>query len=245
MYFFGAYFTFHKELNDFLSKYQKDKTIFYKFNGKPSVKDSIEAIGIPHTEVEHIIVNGISVEFSCHIKNRDEINVYPLCSDIKCTNLIKLREEIGDAGFILDVNLGKLARLLRMCGFDALYNNSYDDHQIAQLAADSGRIVLTRDRRLLKFKDITYGYWLRSDDPHRQIKEVLKRYGLYGSINEFKRCIRCNGFIQRVDKNAIIDILEPLTEKYYNEFYRCDTCEQIYWKGSHYYKMKDYLDALL
>ena len=245
MYFFGANFTFHKELNDFLSKYQKDKTIFYRFNGKPSVKDSIEAIGVPHTEVEHIIANGISVGFDYHIKNRDEINVYPLFSDIKCSDPIKLRPEIDGVGFILDVHLGKLARLLRMCGFDTIYCNDYDDHRIAGLAAGSGRIVLTRDRRLLKFKNIVYGYWLRSGNPHDQLKEVLKRYCLYDSIEEFKRCIRCNGFIEKVDKDTIIEILEPLTKKYYDEFYRCNSCSQVYWKGSHYDKMKGYLDALV
>ncbi len=245
MYFFGAYFTFYKQLNDFLSKYQKNKTIFYEFNGKPSVKDSIEAIGIPHTEVEHIIANGISVGFSYHITNRDEVCVYPHSSDIKSTDPHKLRPELNGVGFILDVHLGKLARLLRMCGFDTFYNNSYDDHQIAHIAAGSGRIVLTRDRRLLNFGDIVYGYWLRSDDPHKQLKEILSRYGLYGSINEFKRCIKCNGFIEQVDKNTIISSLEPLTEKYYDEFYRCDSCRQIYWKGSHYEKMKSYLDSLV
>lgn len=245
MFFFGAYFTFYKQLNDFLSKYQKNKTIFYEFNGKPSVKDSIEAIGIPHTEVEHIMVNGVPVGFSYHIKNRDEIHVYPLYPDIKPSVPVKLRQEIEHAEFISDVNLGKLARLLRMCGFDTLYNNSYDDHYIARLAAGSGRIVLTRDRRLLKYNDIIYGYWLRSDDPHKQLKEVLDRYSIYESINEFKRCIRCNGFINKVDKETISDILEPLTKKYYNEFYRCDSCRQIYWKGSHYEKMKNYLDSLV
>jgi uncharacterized protein with PIN domain len=245
MYFFGAYFTFYNELGDFLSKFQKNKTIFYRFNGKPSVKDSIEAIGIPHTEVEYITANGISVRFDYHIKNRDQINVYPIYSNINYSNLIELRQEIDEVGFVLDVHLGKLARLLRMSGFDTIYSNNYDDHQIARLAANSGRILLTRDRRLLKFKDITYGYWLRSVDPDVQLKEVLKRFALFDSIDQFKRCMKCNGLIGQVDKNKIIDKLEPLTKKYYSEFYRCDSCKQIYWKGSHYEKMKDYIDSLV
>lgn len=244
MYFFGAYFTFHDDLYDFLSKFPKNQEVFYRFNGNPSIKDSIEAIGVPHTEVEYITANGISVGFGYHLKNKDKINVYSLNSDIKCSNLVRLREKPRDIAFILDVHLGKLARLLRMCGFDTIYSNSYNDHIIASLAADSCRIVLTRDRRLLRFKDIIYGYWLRSVDPHEQLKEVLMRYELYDSIYRFYRCIKCNGLIEQVEKNEVIDRLEPLTKKYYDEFYQCDSCKQVYWKGSHYSKMKDYLDSL-
>lgn len=242
---FGAHFRFHDELNDFLDKYRKNQSIFYTFGGKPSVKDCIEALGVPHTEVDCIIASKAGVDFSYHVTNRDSIDVYPAGSIDTNSTCVHLRPDINRWEFILDVHLGKLARFLRMCGFDTIYENDFDDHRLARLAAQSGRILLTRDRRLLMFKDIVYGYWLRAVDPDRQLKEVLTRFSLFERIENFKRCIRCNGIIEPVDKQSVIDELEPLTKKHYDQFYQCVSCRQIYWKGSHYDKMSEYLQSIV
>ncbi len=233
-----ALFHFHRELRDFFPDPGTSFPIRYGFDGKPSVKDSIEALGVPHTEVDSIVVNGSSVGFGCHLKDDDEVSVYPASFSPEIPGKVALRGEPRPS-FVVDVNLGKLARRLRMLGFDAAYRNDYADHDIAGLAGREGRIVLTRDRRLLRFRIIEHGYWLRSDDPNRQISEVIKRYALSLLIKPFKRCLVCNGVIKPVEKDKVIDRLEPRTKIYYEDFYICSGCGKIYWKGSHYEHMNE------
>jgi len=238
-----AQFRFHGELNDFLPGHYKNLQIQYCFDGKPSVKDSIEAIGVAHTEVDLIVVNGNSVGFDYHMHDGDEASVYPVFNDVDITAKATLREK-PPPEFVVDVNLGKLAKLLRMCGFDAIYSNNYTDHVVAQIADTENRIVLTRDRRLLKQRIITHGYWLRSTDPDQQIYEVLRRFDLFAIVKPFNRCLECNGLINPVEKDEILDQLEPKTIQYFDEFYQCLDCKRIYWKGSHYEHMSKFLDNL-
>ena len=240
---FKALFRFYSELNEFIPSHYKNLQIQYDFEGKPSIKDSIEAIGVPHTEVDLIIVNGNSVGFDYHLKNGDEASVYPVFSDVDISTKATLREN-PEPVFIVDVNLGKLAKNLRMCGFDAIYSNKYSDHDVAQLADRDNRIVLTRDRRLLKQRIITHGYWLRSTDPDQQIYEVFKRFDLFSIVKPFNRCLECNGLIKPVEKDEILDQLEPKTIQYFDEFYQCQDCKRIYWKGSHYEHMSKVLDKI-
>lgn len=238
-----ALFRFHDELNDFLPGRYKNVQVQYDFDCKPSIKDSIEALGVPHTEVDLIIVNGNSVGFDYHVQDSDEALVYPVLNDVDISNKVKLREK-PEHIFIVDVNLGKLAKLLRMCGFDAIYSNSYTDYDVAQSADKENRIVLTRDRRLLKQRIITHGYWLRSADPDQQIYEVLKRFDLFSIVKPFNRCLECNGLIKPVEKEEILNQLEPKTIQYFDEFYQCQGCKRIYWKGSHYEHMSKVLDKI-
>lgn len=238
-----ALFRFFGELTDFLSEGEGRVEVTYEFNGNPSVKDSIEAVGVPHTEVNLILVNGDSVGFGYQLGEGDKVSVYPVSEDVDVYPRVRLREKPPNR-FILDVHLGKLARLLRMLGFDALYRNDYRDREIARVSAEENRVVLTRDRRLLQFRVITHGYWLRSTDPDEQLQEVIERYELSSEIEPFNRCMECNGKIQPVGKNVISHRLEPLTERYYDEFYRCVSCNKIYWKGSHYDQMRDYMEEL-
>lgn len=176
--------------------------------------------------------------FGHHISDGDKVEVYPPSHDYDLEDKAELRGVAG-ARFIADVHLGKLARLLRLLGFDTFYRNDYDDHEIAELAAELDRIVLTRDRWLLKFSSIIHGCWIRSHYPHEQLEEVLNRYHLLDSINPFNRCLVCNGSISAVAKDLISDHLEPKTILYYNEFFQCEHCCKIYWKGSHYEKMRN------
>lgn len=244
MYEFKAEFRFFDELNDFLSEQRKNKTLTYQFNKNPSIKDSIESHGVPHTEVELILVNGGSVGFDYHMKDGDKVKVYPDSEGEEIPSKVKLRD-VPKINFVLDVHLGKLARILRLLGFDALYRNDYDDHEIVSIAENEERIVLTRDRKLLRFKAIEHGYWLRSTNPNEQILEVAKRYNLYLKIEPFHRCLECNGIIQEVNKESIIDQLEPKTKIYFEEFFECIDCNKIYWKGSHYDHMVSYIDQLM
>lgn len=238
---YRAFFHFHSELRDFFADPGAAISLKYDFDGKPSVKDAIEAMGVPHTEVDSIVVNGSSVGFGCHLKDGDAVSVYPASLSPEIPGKVALRGEPRPS-FVVDVNLGKLARRLRMLGFDAAYRNDYADHEIAGLAEREGRIVLTRDRRLLRFRIIEHGYWLRSDDPNRQISEVIKRYVLSPLVKPFKRCLVCNGVINPVEKEKVFDRLEPRTKIYYKDLYICSGCGKIYWKGSHYEHMNETLE---
>jgi len=238
-----ALFRFNGELNDFLPGHYKNLQVQYTFDGKPSIKDSIEAIGVPHTEVDLILINGNSVGFDYHLQDGDEASVYPVFNNVDISNKVKLKEK-PEPVFIVDVNLGKLVKLLRMCGFDAIYSNKYTDHNIAELAEKEDRIVLTRDRRLLRQRIIIHGYWLRSIDPDQQIYEVLKRFDLFSIVKPFNICLECNGLIKPVEKDEILNQLEPKTIQYFDEFYQCQNCKKIYWKGSHYEHMSKFLDNI-
>ncbi len=240
---YSAYFRFHGELNDFLPHSARDKQVHYEFDRNPSIKDSIEAIGVPHTEVNQIIVNGDSVGFGYHMAEGDDVSVYPVSINVDISPRVKLREEPVHI-FIVDVNLGKLARLLRMAGFDSEFRNNYNDHDVARLAHTENRIVLTRDRRLLRHKIITHGYWIRSFEPRRQFVEVLDRFGLWSEISPFNRCLECNGIIEPISKEDVIDQLEPRTVLYYDEFFRCADCGNIYWKGTHFDHMNSVLEEI-
>ncbi len=240
-----AYFRFYEELNDFLPPDKLKRSFPYRFNGNPSIKDAIEAIGVPHPEVEMILVNGASVGFEYHLRNYDRVSVYPVFETIDVSPLLKIREKpLRRNAFVLDVHLGKLARMLRMLGFDALYGNDYKDREIIDLAVKEQRVVLTRDRRLLRVKVITHGYWVRSTDPETQAREALRRFDLSSQIKPFHRCMVCNGEIIAIEKSAVLNQLEPLTVRYYDEFYRCVDCNKIYWRGSHYQRMIDRIDRL-
>ena len=234
-----AEFRFYEELNDFLLPAQRKRSLEYRFQGHPGIKDPIEAFGVPHTEVDLIVVNGESVGFDYQLQTGDRVTVYPMFESFDVSPLVKLREKpLRRTAFVLDVNLGKLARRLRMLGFDALYDNRYEDAEVADIAATEGRIVLTRDRRLLFAKRITHGYWVRSTDPRRQVDEVLTRFDLRRQIRPFRRCMRCNGLLREVPKAEVLDRLEPKTKLYYERFYQCGGCGKVYWEGSHIEDMR-------
>lgn len=241
-----AAFRFYEELNDFLPRYHRKKTVSYRFNGHPGIKDSIEALGIPHTEVDLIVVNGESVGFDYQLAHGDRVAVYPVFESLDISPIVKLREKpLRQTAFILDVHLGKLARILRMLGLDVLYRTDYDDPEIIRIALVENRIILTRDRRMLFNSSITHGHWLHSTNSEEQASEVLERFDLARQVRRFLRCPACNGLLQSVPKEEILDQLEPLTKKYYTEFYQCPDCQKIYWKGTHYDRIVDKLNAII
>ncbi len=235
----AAEFRFYEELNDFLPRHHRKKAISYAFNGHPAIKDSIEALGVPHTEVDLIIVNGNSVGFGYQLQPNDRAAIYPVFESLDIAPIVRLRETpLRETAFVLDVHLGKLARILRLLGFDTLYRTDYDDAEIIRIAIEENRIILTRDRRML------HARWLHSTNSEQQAREVLERFDLSRQIRRFLRCPTCNGLIEAVDKKSVFDQLEPLTQKYYTEFFQCTDCRKIYWKGSHYDRIIDKLDTI-
>jgi uncharacterized protein with PIN domain len=240
-----ATFRFYEELNDFLPRLRRGRELAYAFNGIPGIKDAIEAQGIPHTEVELILVNGESCGFDRRLEPGDRVSVYPVFETLDISPLVRLRERpLRRTAFILDVHLGRLARLLRLLGFDTLYRTDYDDPEIIRIALAEHRIILTRDRRLLRDRRITHGRWLHSTDAREQAREVIGRFQLEDAVRRFVRCPLCNGLVRAVGKSEVLDRLEPLTRRYYSEFYRCTDCLRIYWKGSHYARIVDTLNGI-
>lgn len=236
---------FYEELNDFLPAEQRKVTFTHELNRRTSIKDVIESFGVPHTEVEIILINGESVDFSTIVQDGDRISVYPVFESIDVFPLIRLRPDtLRHPTFVIDSNLGRLARYLRMLGFDCLYSNTYTDKTIATIASEQHRTVLTRDRTLLRRKVITHGYFVREVRPRFQVKEVLTRFDLTRLIQPFTRCINCNGELAKVEKQAVIHLLEPKTKKYYDSFKQCSGCQQIYWKGSHHQRAMALINEL-
>jgi uncharacterized protein len=234
---------FYEELNDFLPPKRRKTTFPHELTRRTSVKDLIESFGVPHTEVEVILVNGDSVDFSYIVQPDDHISVYPVFESLDVRPLIRLRDKpLRDPRFVIDTNLGQLARYLRLLGFDVIYRNDFTDREVAQIANQERRVVLTRDRALLQHKIITRGYFVRADKPRIQVREILTRLDLYGALRPFTRCLRCNGELETVDKAAVLEQLEPKTRKYYRRFRRCQNCGQAYWKGSHFNRMEKLCD---
>lgn len=240
-----ADFRFYEELNDFLPVHKRKQVFTYSFSGNPAIKDAIESIGVPHVEVDLILVNGISVDFSYKLRNADSVSVYPVFESIDISPITHLREKpLRETKFILDVHLGKLAKYLRLCGFDTFYNKDYEDREIIRLALSDKRIILTRDIDLLKNKKLTHAYWIRSQYLEEQLKEVFLRFDLKKQIKLFALCLECNIMLKDVSKAEILSELLPKTRLYHNAFKRCPDCKRIYWPGSHYQRMKKYMEGL-
>lgn len=241
----AAAFRFYEELNDFLPRHRKKVTWTYCFDGHPGIKDAVEAQGVPHTEVDLIVVNGCSVGFDYQLRRGDRVAVYPVFESLDISPAVRLRAApLRRTAFILDVHLGKLARLLRLLGFDTLYRSDYDDPEIIRIALAQHRIILTRDRLLLHDRRITHARWLHSVWAEEQAVEVIRRFQLENDIRRFRRCPVCNGIIEPVEKTAVAARLEPLTKRYYSEFFQCSACRKIYWKGTHYDRIVKKLDAI-
>jgi len=237
-----AWFRFYEELNDFLPVLKRKISFTYSFKGNPSVKDAIEAIGIPHVEVDMIMVNGTSVDFSYKLRNEDQVSVYPVFESLNITGITSLREKpLRIMKFIPDVHLGKLSKYLRLCGFDTVFDTILSDKEIIDLSLKEHRIILTRDRGLLKNKRVTHGYWVRSIRPEEQLREILQRFDLKNNLHPFIRCMECNGMLNNVPKEEIMNRLLPKTIDYYTEFKRCLECGKIYWEGSHYERLKEFI----
>ena len=239
-------FHFYGDLKRFLSADRQDKSFVYHVKGCPSIKDTIEALGVPHTEVDAVVVNGQSVHFHYQFKDKANVHVYPDVLRIRRRNIKKLKPKVPvNPRFILDVQLGKLCRYLRLLGFDALYDSRYADQQLVRIGVKEKRLILTRDIGLLKNKQIRYGYFIRQTDPQKQMGEVVSQFQLKKKITPFKTCMKCNGRLRKVAKKIIIDQLPQMVKKYYQDFCRCPSCGKIYWKGSHHKRLEEMIGQAL
>ncbi len=237
---------FYAGLRDFLDTDRRSGTVTRTFDVPGSVKDMIEACGVPHTEVAVVLANGEAVDFSYRVADRDRIAVYPpfYSFEIEPSRLVS-PEPLPERRFVLDGHLSALARYLRLLGFDAVRENSWTDPELVAISVDQDRTLLTRDIGLLMHGRLTHGYFVRAIDPDLQLLEVVRRFELATGTAPFSRCMACNGDLRTVDKNAIADRLEPETRRHYDEFKMCADCDRIFWKGPHYSRLQGIVDQAI
>ena len=236
---------FYEELNDFLPAALRKRPFGCDFKPTQSVKHLIENRGVPHTEVEIILVNGISVDFGYLPADGDRISVYPMFERLDVSPLLRLRERpLRDPRFLADAHLGRLARYLRLLGFDTLFYNDAGDQRLVEISVSERRVLLTRDRALLMHRALTHGCFIHAVAPVKQIEELFERLDLHRLVAPFTRCMECNGHLLRVEKREILSVLPKRAGQIYTEFWRCSDCAKIYWKGSHYRRLARFVRAL-
>jgi uncharacterized protein with PIN domain len=239
-----ATFRFYQELNDFLPPARRQIAFDHDWRGTPSIKHLIESLGVPHTEVDLILVNDRSVDWAYQPQEGDRIAVYPVFESLDIMPLIRLRPQpLREVRFVLDGHLGRLAAYLRMLGFDTWYQNQVDDAVLAEISKNEQRILLTRDQGLLKRSAVTHGYWVRATMPREQLREIEQRFDLQRLIQPFTRCLRCNGLLQATTLDEVKDKVPPNAASYYHEFWRCTSCRKVFWPGSHYQRMTRLIEA--
>jgi uncharacterized protein len=230
----SAEFRFYEELNDFLPPARRKRPFTRRFRGTPSVKDTIEAIGVPHTEIDLILVDGRSVGFEERLQGGERVAVYPVFERLDVSPLVRLRPApLRVTRFVADVHLGTLARHLRLLGFDTLWRNDLEDDRIIRLALDERRIILTRDKGILKDGRVTHGYWLRATDPMAQLEETVRALDLGARFEPYSRCLECNGELQPIARAQAARSVPLQVFLLHREFRRCDDCGRVYWPGSH------------
>lgn len=229
-------------LNDFVLPERRHVAWAHAFEGGASVKDVIEGLGVPHPEVDLIVVNGESVGFEHAVQDADRIAVFPRFETLDVAAVTRVRQAPPDpVRFVLDVHLGKLARHLRLAGLDAVYRRDATDDELAEIAGRERRILLTRDRELLKRRIVVHGYFVRETTSSRQLEEVLARFGPV-ALAPFSRCLRCNASLREVPKSAVAARLGERTRRAFEQFYVCSGCEHVYWKGAHFTGLTRILD---
>jgi uncharacterized protein len=235
----------YAELNDFVAPELRGQVMRRPFRPHQTVKDVIEAAGVPHTEVDLVLVNGEPVGFSHRPAPGDRLAVYPVFETLDIAPVNRLRPEpLRDVRFVVDVHLGRLARLLRLLGFDARWSNDLDDETLAAIGESEHRVVLTRDRGLLKRRRVTHGLFVHAERPIEQAAEVVVRLDLGRRLAPFTRCLRCGAELAPVDKAEVMDRLEPLTRRRVDAFRRCQGCGQIYWRGSHHARLTQVVERI-
>ena len=209
------------------------------------MKDAIESVGVPHTEVDLILVDGRSVDFTHLLRGGERVAVYPMFEALDIAPIVRLRPlPLRDPRFVADGHLGKLARHLRTAGFDTLWANDWDDDEIVRISGVQKRTILTRDKGMLRRSEVERGYFVRATESEAQLGEVLRALQLENLMAPFTRCRECNVTLEDVSREAVIDRIPEKVRALYERFKRCPGCERVYWEGSHFARMKGVLSRL-
>jgi uncharacterized protein len=232
-----ASFRFHGELENFLAREHRGAAISHEYARAASMKQAIESLGVPHTEVGRITVNGHTATIARTVRESDAVEIFP--------------HEPGEApfeaplAFVADAHMGGLARMLRMLGFDTAYDNGFDDPEIVALAADERRVVLTRDRELLKCREILRGCYVHALKPEAQLREVARRYAIAKHMQPFALCLHCNLPLALAAREAVEAQVPERIRQRYESFMHCPGCDRVYWEGSHWARMRELLAEAL
>lgn len=241
----AAFVFLHDGLDELLSRrVARGQSLNLSVLRRPSVKDLLESLGIPHPEIGLLRINGREVSFAPVVSEGDRVEAFGLRPPVDLLATSLLRPGLNAVRFAVDVNVGKLASMLRMAGLDAFYDPGLDDVGLAEAAQQEGRVLLTRDRSLLRRTAVEHGHLVRACRPREQLAEVLWLYGLQGRLAPFSRCLVCNGLLQPVTKAEVLHRLQPLTRRYYDSFMVCLSCDRIYWPGTHRERMAEVLSGL-
>ena len=199
-----------------------------------TVKDFLEAAGIPHCEIGSITAAG-------HPLGLDHLLTY----DISLAVVSTQPHPLDDVRFICDQHLGTLARLLRMMGFDTTWERDWLEPELARRAVNEDRVVLSRNRSLLKRKALTQALLIRGNRPDDQAAEVLHRFLLAGQIQMFNRCTACNGLVEPVSKAKVRDRIPPRTKLWLDDYFLCRDCDNLYWEGTHVTAIRQRVAAII
>ena len=240
-----AEFRFYEELNDFLPEERRKRDSTVEIDRARSVKDAIESLGVPHTEVELILVDGHSVGFEHLLRGGERVAVYPMFEALDIAPLVRLRPRaLRDPRFVADVHLGKLARHLRMAGFDTLWNERCDDDEIVRIAGVQRRTILTRDKGMLRRKEVERGYFVRATESEAQLGEVIRALQLERLLVPFTRCRECNVLLEDVAREEVLERLPERVRDAYDRFKRCPGCARVYREGTHFDRMRAVIERL-
>lgn len=238
-------FRFYEELNDLLPENRRKRDVAVPLTRRQSVKDAIEALNVPHTEVDLLLVNGAPVGFDVLLAPGDRVSVYPLFETLDIAGVQRLRERpLREPKFVCDVHLGKLAGKLRLLGFDTLYRNSYADAELVDIQERESRAILTCDRNLLKAKRVTRGYLVRSREVDIQVREVLRRFDLADGFRPFTRCAACNGILTDVAATTARPRVPAQTAAWCESYRQCASCGKLYWEGTHFARIQAWVAGL-
>ena len=241
-----ATFRFYEELNDFLPKHRRKTDFVIRSEEKRSIKDAIESVGVPHTEVDLILVNGESVDFGYIIRDQDRVSVYPVFESLNISNVTRLRKlPLRSTKFIADINLGNIAKYMRVLGFDLFFDPLLSPREVVDISNRERRIILTTSRKLLKFKAVSRGMFVRPGTTVRQIQRIIDTLDISDRVDPFTRCLRCNSLLQAVPKERILDRIPLKTRAYCDAYVRCQSCDKIYWQGTHCRHMQKVVKQIL
>jgi uncharacterized protein len=237
---------FYAELVDLLASERRGRPVAYRFDVAPTVKDAIESLGVPHTEVDLVLADGEPVGWDHRLTDGERIAVFPVFEALDVGPVGRLRPEpLREPRFVADVHLATLARDLRLLGFDTLYGNDWDDDRLARLSVDEHRTLLTRDRGLLKRRAITHGVLVRADHPDDQVVEVLDRLQLGNRARPFTRCLACNATPEDVDTATVAARVPADVVRSQPRVRECPGCKRVYWRGSHSDRLAARVEAIL
>lgn len=242
----SARIRFYAELNDFLHPTRKQRLSEYPYRGVITVKEAIESLGVPHTAVDLVLVNGIPAPLNCRLQQDDLISVYPEFETFDISGISKVRRKpLRISRFMADAHLGKLSHDLRMLGFDTSFAGTLPDEEIIAIAVAEKRTILTRDRELLKSAKVDHGYYVRATVSKVQLEEVVRKFDLWSQFNPFSRCLVCNGELVSVPVEEVRGEISAETSQLFSDFFRCSGCHRVYWEGSHYGDMMNYIKSLI